>query len=153
MTCHRVFNNSASGIVPALVANVPVILCTGLLLNLSQSLHSCRRTHLHIAVVHNTVYYVSDICCKVLEMTLIPGLYYTAAEWCFLKSHILCFHFVIVLVKNSMSKGQFIQLLYISGLQSTWSAKQLSFLICLISENSSFKKLSLCLAQTRRKIP
>ena len=73
-TCHRVFNNSASGIVPALVANVPVILCTGLLLNLSQSLHSCRRTHLHIAVVHNTVYYVSDICCKVLEMTLMPGL-------------------------------------------------------------------------------
>ena len=74
MTCHRVFNNSASGIVPALVANVSVILCTGLLLNLSQSMHSCRRTHLHIAVVHNTAYYVSDICCKVLEMTLMPGL-------------------------------------------------------------------------------
>ena len=74
MTCHRVYNNSASGIVPALVANVPVILYTGLLLNLSQSLHSCRRTHLHIAVVHNTAYHVSDICCKVLEMTLMPGL-------------------------------------------------------------------------------
>ena len=72
MTCHRVYNNSASGIVPALVANVPVILCTGLLLNLSR--HSCRRTHLHIAVVHNTAYCVSDICCKVLEMTLMPGL-------------------------------------------------------------------------------
>ena len=48
---------------------------------------------------------ISIVYCKVLEITLIPGLYYTAAEWCFLKSHILCFHFVIDLVKNSMSKG------------------------------------------------
>ena len=73
-TCHRVFNNPASGIVHALVANVPLILFTGFLLDLSQSLHTCSRTHLHIAIVHDTAFNVSIICCKVFEMTLMPGL-------------------------------------------------------------------------------
>ena len=71
---HRVFNNPASGIVPSLVANVPLILQTGLLLDLSQSLLSSSKTHLHIAVVHDTAYNIFIISFRVMKIIQIRGL-------------------------------------------------------------------------------
>ena len=52
--------------IPFLMANGPLIQYNGLLLNSFLTLFRCRKTHLHIAVVHYNVYNVSIICCKVL---------------------------------------------------------------------------------------
>ena len=51
-----------------------ICLRIGFLLSLFQTLLTCRRTHLHIAEVHDTVYNISIISCRVLKIVQISGL-------------------------------------------------------------------------------
>ena len=53
--------------------------CICFLQNLFQTLFFCIRTHLHIAVVHNTAYNICIISCRVLETIQIRGLVFQSS--------------------------------------------------------------------------
>ena len=88
--------------IPFQVANGPLIQYNGFLLNSFLTFLRCCRTHLHIAVEHNTAYNISIISCNVLEIPPIPGLVFHSSWVMFFKLP----HpsFVIIVVTNFMSK-------------------------------------------------
>ena len=63
------------------------------------------QTHLHIAVVHNTALNISTIYCKVLEITLIPGVLLHHSLVMFFELQHPLFTSYYCFNQNSMSKG------------------------------------------------
>ena len=87
--------------------------CIGFLQSLFQTLLCCLRTHLHIAVVHDTAYNICIICCRVLETTQNPGIvFYSSSMILFTLSYplfIFCYCFSsISYVKRIIHRGFYI---------------------------------------------
>ena len=79
------------------------------------------RTHLHIAVVHDTAYNICIICCRVLETTQNPGIvFYSSSMILFTLSYPL---FIFCYCFSSIS---YVKRIIHTGFYTIWSWKYMS---------------------------
>ena len=117
-----------------------VCLRIGFLQSLFQTKLSCSRTHLHIAVVHDTVYNVCIISCRVLKIIQISDLVFCSSTMI-----LFTLPYPLFIFGYGSSSVFYVKRINHRGFYMVWSLAQKLFQFYWPSEFSSSINISLCL--------
>ena len=125
--------------------------CICFLQNLFQTLFFCIRTHLHIAVVHNTAYNICIISCRVLETIQIRGLVFQSSTMI-----LFTLPYPLFIFCYCLSSMFYIKRIIHRGFHIVWSLQHTICQLYWASEFSSSRNISLCLVPDtllRQEVP